>query len=1536
MSPRKRKGLPNDISAPGEKGSPGGHDGEGSRDNDLFVVGIGASAGGLEALRTFVANLPASSRMAYVIAQHLSPQHRSMMVELLGRETHLPVAEATDGCVLESDRIYITPPNRDVFVKQGRLRLREPRSVIGPKPSVDYLFASLAEDQGERAVGVILSGTGSDGAHGVRAIKAAGGISVAQDPESAKYDGMPRAAIASGGVELSLSPEEIARKLSFIANNPRNASIADRIISSPGTMTEILHRIQRRTKLDFSQYREATLGRQIDRRLAALQIAELEGYLAFIEAHPNELDILAKGFLISVTSFFRDKDAFDALTEVIKDLIKRKNPGDHIRIWVPGCATGEEAYTIGIILVEQLGDDLERYQVQIFGTDVDTDAIAHGRKGLYSEPSVGQLEDRILKKYFIQQDRLYRIHPRVRDLVILARQDLTQDPPFVRLDLISCRNVLIYFKNELHDRVFRIFHSALLPGGCLLLGKSESAGQGKRMFEPLNGRLKIFRRKNITLPEPVHFASSMAALTGQVANKGGKAAPTSVPAMVENELLRAYAPASVLINEKYDCLHLFGNTNHYLQLAEGALDFNLFNIIRSELRVELRALLHQAERAQQKIRGGVLKILAGEVERYVRLAVQRLEFNQDKNRLLLVSFEEMDAPISHREPEVVERVEDANIRIIELEHELATTKQHLQTVVEELETANEQLQSLNEELQSSNEELQSSNEELETSNEEMQAANEELTTVNEELQVKTAELQQVNIDLENIQNSISLALVVVDKGLHISRFSPLAAQIFDLRQEMIGQSVLLSLSGQIRIPRLRTKLISVIKGGMHRPEEISEGKRHYLFQILRFLDSVGDIQGAILTLTDVTELRKAEEEIAQLAQMMQSVAKLPLVLFRVDGKGNFTELLGAGLGRLGLRERELLGTNIFEFLPHYRTQLRRALAGETLQFDVEGNASKSNPRDSEPGPWVFHTYLASDKSADKGVIGIALDITENRAAEQQLRLAAAVFDTTNEAIMVTDANLRILMVNPSFTTITGYSAAEAIGKKPGFLSARRHRQEFYRAMWQELSEKGNWQGEIINRRKNGEVYVELLSISAIRGNDGKVERYVGLFTDITERKQREEIIERQANFDSLTGLPNRNLFQDRLSHEVKHALRGGWSLGLMFIDLDNFKWVNDTLGHAAGDMLLKEVARRLESCIRASDTLARLGGDEFMLILPRIDNGQGTELAAVKILAKLAQPFLIEGHEINISGSIGITVFPQDASEVDILIKNADVAMYRAKDRGRNGYQFFTPEMNELVASRLTLGHELRQALKNGEFILHYQPIIALGSGAMAGVEALLRWNHPHRGLMSPVQFIPIAEETGLIIPIGRWVLEQVSSQAQQWRQSLDPELRITVNLSVRQLRNNDFMNFLDNCVQDGRLDYLILEITESVLIEDAVAVVRFLSALRDKGARVSVDDFGSGYSCLGYLRRFPVDYLKINKEFVLGAHSNISDAALVDAVIAMGRGLDIHLVAEGVENAEQLEFLRNHGCEFGQGYFLGKPMPAAEFENFYRLNRRA
>jgi diguanylate cyclase (GGDEF)-like protein/PAS domain S-box-containing protein len=564
------------------------------------------------------------------------------------------------------------------------------------------------------------------------------------------------------------------------------------------------------------------------------------------------------------------------------------------------------------------------------------------------------------------------------------------------------------------------------------------------------------------------------------------------------------------------------------------------------------------------------------------------------------------------------------------------------------------------------------------------------------------------------------------------------------------------------------------------------------------------------------------------------------------------------------------------------------------------------------------------------------EIAERIAAETQLKLADIVYRNTVEGVFVTDPKGTILSVNPAFTAITGYTLDEVIGKNPRILKSHQQAPEFYQELWASLLKHGHWHGEIWNRRKSGEAYLQRLTITMHPGHDGKPRNYVAVFTDITELHEKEEHIRHQAYHDALTGLPNRMLFQDRLKQSLLMAERSNQQLAVMFLDLDRFKVINDTFGHHTGDELLRMVAERLSEVLRQSDTVSRFGGDEFVVLLSDIEGPQDACNVAGKIIEVFAKPLTVDTHELVLSTSIGISLFPEHGNDATALMKNADAAMYNAKESGRNTLKLYRPDMNAKASYHLAIEGRLRKALDQSTFVLHYQPRVKLATGEIVGVEALIRWNDADYGPIPPNDFIPIAEETGLIIPIGEWVLENACRQSRAWRE-MGHDLRVSVNLSPRQFSHATLVDHIAQLLEVNSLPghSLELELTESMIMTQAEHTIETLKRFKALGIFIAIDDFGTGYSSLSYLKRFPIDTLKVDKSFVRDITTDSSDAAIIETIIALGQSLDIEVVAEGVETAEQLAFLSARECNAIQGYYFSRPVPHDELTRMLDAGQR-
>ncbi|MFW6123461.1 MAG: chemotaxis protein CheB [Thermodesulfobacteriota bacterium] len=765
------------------------------------VVGIGASAGGLEPLEAFFSNLPTGRPhvpdMAFVVIQHLSPQHKSMVGQILKKDTDLPIQEIHDGMKVEPNTIYFNQPDKEVGLYQGVFHLLKPAEARHARMPIDFFFRSLAQDLEEKAVCIVLSGTGSDGTLGLGAVKAAGGMTMAQAEEQAKYPFMPRSAIDTGLVDYILPVEQMPEELIRYVQHPYLDETRKKALPGDQHYQNFLHKIlmlvRSTTRHDFKHYKQTTVRRRISRRLAVHKIEDIADYFRYLQQNPGEIQALFKDLIICVTSFFRDPEAFQALeTKVIPEILRQKPEESAIRVWVPGCGTGEEALSIAILFDEAMERAGQHPLVQIFATDIDAEAIDKARQGEYPESIAADVSLQRLQKYFVKKNGSYRIKDRIREMVIYAVQNVISDPPFTRLDLISCRNLLIYLNIDLQSKLLPMFHFSLKSGGYLFLGSSESIGASQDLFATVDRKWKLYQRKDTSHHRLGEYPGldRLPAAAIRVHHEEEAPREVNVRHFMERLVLEEFAPASILINNRFEVLYLQGHIEKFLRMPKGEPSYNFFDLAQEDLRPKLLTVVHQAVNNKKKItaesvpfrnpQGGI---------GYLDLTVRPLTAPGTAN-LFLVVFDERQPPFPCEKKKgkaKAEAREDSRVAV--LEHELQATKEYLQTTVEELEASNEELKSTNEELQSTNEELQSTNEELETAKEELHSTNEELITVNSELNNKVDELTEVNNDINNLLASTEIGTIFLDRDLKIKRYTPAATRLYNLIPPDVGRSI---------------------------------------------------------------------------------------------------------------------------------------------------------------------------------------------------------------------------------------------------------------------------------------------------------------------------------------------------------------------------------------------------------------------------------------------------------------------------------------------------------------------------------------------------------------------------------------------------------------------------------------------------------------------------------------------------------------------------------------------------------------------------
>jgi two-component system CheB/CheR fusion protein len=837
------------------------------------VVGFGASAGGLEAFQEILAALPNNSGLAFVFVQHLDPNHPSILGELLAKGTKMAVLQVKNRMTVEANKVYVIPPNVGMRLSENQLLLTERSSGFGPHLPIDEFFRSLAEDRGGRAIAVLLSGTASDGTLGLRAVKEAGGITFAQD-QTAKFDAMPRNAVAAGWVDLVMPPTQIANEILRICRHPyvaapEAAPAATEVpepVSEPARFVEVLNLLRTSTGVDFAPYKPGTLQRRILRRMALHKAENAAEYVQLLRENRAELKALFHDILISVTGFFRESATFDALTKsVFPALFEKRSAETPVRVWVAGCSTGEEAYSLAICLLEYMREGDVKVPVQIFGTDLSEPALERARAGVYPESISTDVSPERLRRFFTRVDGQYQISRPVRDMCIFARQNLTKDPPFSKLDLITCRNVLIYLGPALQGKVMRLFHYALKQSGYLALGLSETVGGSTDQFTPIDRHLRIYRRKtgNTAVSHEDFGTYEDVRLAGAARRPAANHPALDAQRRVDQFILSRYSPPAVLITEEGAILEFHGHTAPYLERATGEPALSITRVMRPELLVEFRKLFNRAKKRRAAVRGDLLRISHLKQNYVVRLCVTPMVLSIDSASQYLVLFEEHknagDTDKRGGKPGRQGRVPATSRRIRELQEELSSTKQYLESVIEEQQATAEELKSANEEVQSSNEELQSTNEELLTAKEELQSTNEELTTVNEEMHSRNAELSQINNDLNNLLSSVNIPIVMLGNDLKIRRFTPQAEKVLNLLPIDVGRPVS-DFKPKIDIPDLEALFQDVIENLHVREREVQDKKGRWFSMWVRpYRTTDNKIDGAVMVLVDVTERKHAAE-----------------------------------------------------------------------------------------------------------------------------------------------------------------------------------------------------------------------------------------------------------------------------------------------------------------------------------------------------------------------------------------------------------------------------------------------------------------------------------------------------------------------------------------------------------------------------------------------------------------------------------------------------------------------------------------------------
>lgn len=999
-------------------------------DLNFYIVGVGASAGGLEALEKFFGNMPPDSGMGFVVIQHLSPDYKTLMVELLSKHTRMKVYQAEDIMEVRPNCVYLIPRKKNMTIFHGKLLLTEQNHSQRPNLPIDIFFRSLAEDQGKKAIGVVLSGTGSDGTRGIRAIKEAGGLAIAQDVESAKFDGMPKSAIATRLIDFILPPEKMGEKLlNYIKHPLVTLSNKAQHLNDDDALNKVFSLIRSRHNIDFTYYKQSTVIRRVEKRMGINQISALEGYVDYLYKNSRELDILFQELLIGVTKFFRDPDAFDLLKQkVIPVIFMGKPVGSDIRIWVAGCSTGEEAYSLAILFKEHQEKIGKKYNIKIFATDVDKEAIEVAGTGIYPESIAADVPFNRLEKYFVKRGDTYQISHQIREMVVFATHNVIKDPPFSKIDFISCRNLLIYLQSVLQKKVLSIFHFALNKDGFLFLGTSETIGDKADLFVSYDNKWKIYQYKGGEKPNLIGDLNLRKSMEGTYSQPflEGLSENVSQDRLIDTvttELMKDYVPPSVIVDNNLTPIHTFSHINDYLKLPSGQVDLNLLKLVDKNLSVALSTAIKKAKTKREQIVFQNVSFKENDTVKTIDLVVRPYSKQGDRFRNFLIIFKPTK---QFKETSFDENVEDydfdsnANQRIMDLMQELQYTKENHQATVEELETSNEELQATNEELMAANEELQSTNEEL-------QSVNEELITVNSEYQAKINELTELNNDMNNLLSSTKIGTIFLDNNLYIRKFTPFVKRVINLIDSDVGRPIT-HISFNIKHENLVEDVVEVLDSLRPIEREIqNKDGEWFLKRIMPYRTSENQIKGVVITFIDISEVKKAHKE---LAKYSLAVEQSPAIVVMLDTDANIEYVNQRFTQITGYKPEEVVGQHL-RFLQAsetpqsvYESVWAKLEAGEVWKGELLSRQKSGDVY------WELASILPVKDEEDNTVyyLKVAEDISELKEAQENLKkekeLLETIMETSPIGITIVNKEGKITFANREAEDIFGLSKSE--------------------------------------------------------------------------------------------------------------------------------------------------------------------------------------------------------------------------------------------------------------------------------------------------------------------------------------------------------------------------------------------------------------------------------------------------------------------------------------------------------------------------------
>ncbi len=1239
------------------------------------VAGIGASAGGLEAFTQILNALPLDTGLAFVLVQHLEPKHESVLTTLLARATKMPVQEVREGMHVKPDHVYVIPANADMTLLDGLLHLVTRKAAAGRHLPIDYFFHSLAEARGAGAIGVVLSGTASDGTAGIKAIKAAGGVTFAQEPESAKFDGMPRNAIASGCVDFILPPDGIAKELARLVKHPFTGNPTPALPAQAQEWGRLFHMLRTAFGVDFSLYKQSTIKRRLARRMTIRKVDRLGAYLKILERNREEQDALFAEVLILVTGFFRDAEVFAGLKKAFRKIMAAKPKGEPFRVWVAGCSTGQEAYSIAISLLEFLGDDGADTAIQLFATDVSERAIEKARAGIYAANEMTDVSAERKRRFFTRVDGHYQVNHSIREMCVFARHDLTQDPPFSRLDLLTSRNVLIYFEAPLQKRAVAAFHYALRNHGLLVLGKTEGLTAHGDLFTADDRKNKFFSRNpagHVSVgklqPAPDHWT------TGKAVKEVRRGIDLEKEA--DHLVWERYGHAGLVVNDEFQILHFRGDTSPYMKPAPGKATFQLMRMLREELAIEVRAALQKSRRTGMSVRSEGIQIRQDRRMRQVNVDVRPLSVHGVGERCFLILFEEA-APMTTPPATALarERGEHSRSERQRLENELARTREYIQAIIRDQESTNEELKTANEEAMSSMEELQSTNEELETAKEELQSSNEELVTLNEQLQNRNSELAQTTDDLSNVLSGADIPIVILGSDRRIRLFTPPAAKLMGLISADVGRPIAKLRIG-VNVPDFDEIITAAGEGSDLTREVQSESGRWFQLHVRPFHSGEDKIEGVVLVFLDIHEIREQKEALETDRNFISAIldAAVDLLVVVLDREGRVVHFNRVAQQVTGYSVEDVQGRRMSEFLlaPEESDAFKAAFG----RIAEGARGQRESQWMTKDGRRALISWSPSVGRATEGdvefVILTGVDRTDRQEAQQKVRESEAtiraLLETATEAILAIDREGTILLANAAAEKMYGYHRNQLIGQPMDSLVPERLRKEHAarrKAWFDKPSHRPMEAGfDLAGLRRNGTEFPEEVTLSLVETREGTLG--ICFISDITERKRAEEILlQYQGQLRRLTG----NLFavQESGNRELARELHDGFSQQLAALGMEISALLKSAPPKGRMVAPLTQMARKIRSLAedihRAARQLHPAVLDELGLEAALRDECEGFERQTGIPVA-----FTAENPPESLATDVSLCLYRVAQEALRNILKHAGATSVGVRIEGRPGH----------------------------------------------------------------------------------------------------------------------------------------------------------------------------------------------------------------------------------------------------------------------------